>query len=270
MNSPTLAAPRSSGRKLYYEGGLEAFVRYLDRAKTPLISNPILIKGERDKITVEAALWWNDSYHEHVFAFTNNIPQRDGGTHLAGLRAALTRQVTGYAERAGLGQAREGRSQRRRLPRGSHLRAFGESSRPEIFLADQGKARVLRGAAGGRRPRQRDARGMVRGTSAGGARRRGQGRGGGAGPRSGAQGARAHPSQGRARCRQSARQARRLPGARSGEGRTASSSRAIRPAAPPSRAATGNIRPCFRCAAKSSMSSGRASTRCCRARKSGP
>src|SRR5450631_343465 len=90
--------------ELYYEGGLEAFVRYLDRAKSPLISNPILIKGDRDKITVEAALWWNDSYHEHVLAFTNNIPQRDGGTHLAGLRAALTRQVTGYAERAGLGK----------------------------------------------------------------------------------------------------------------------------------------------------------------------
>ena len=88
--------------ELYYEGGLEAFVRYLDRAKTPLIGSPILIKGEREKITVEAALWWNDSYHEHVLAFTNNIPQRDGGTHLAGLRAALTRQVTGYAERSGL------------------------------------------------------------------------------------------------------------------------------------------------------------------------
>ncbi len=87
--------------ELYYEGGLEAFVRYLDRAKTPLIGTPVLIKGERDRITVEVALWWNDSYHENVLAFTNNIPQRDGGTHLAGLRAALTRQVTGYAERSG-------------------------------------------------------------------------------------------------------------------------------------------------------------------------
>ncbi len=88
--------------ELYYEGGLEAFVRYLDRAKSPLIGKPILIKGDRDRITVEVALWWNDSYHENVLAFTNNIPQRDGGTHLAGLRAALTRQVTGYAERSGL------------------------------------------------------------------------------------------------------------------------------------------------------------------------
>src|SRR3984885_14005594 len=87
---------------LHYEGGLEAFVRYLDRAKTALIDNPILISGERDGIGVEVALWWNDSYHENVLPFTNNIPQRDGGTHLIGLRSALTRQVTGYAERSGL------------------------------------------------------------------------------------------------------------------------------------------------------------------------
>ena len=87
---------------LFYEGGLEAFVRYLDRAKTPLIAAPILIRGERDGISVEAALWWNDSYHENVLPFTNNIPQRDGGTHLIGLRSALTRQVVGYAESSGL------------------------------------------------------------------------------------------------------------------------------------------------------------------------
>jgi DNA gyrase subunit B len=88
--------------ELFYEGGLEAFVRYIDRAKHPLISAPILIGGERDRITVEVALWWNDSYHESVLAFTNNIPQRDGGTHLAGFRSALTRQVTSYCEKSGL------------------------------------------------------------------------------------------------------------------------------------------------------------------------
>ena len=87
---------------LHYEGGLEAFVRYLDRAKTALIGGPILIRGERDGIGVEVALWWNDSYHENVLPFTNNIPQRDGGTHLIGLRSALTRQVVGYAESSGL------------------------------------------------------------------------------------------------------------------------------------------------------------------------
>jgi len=99
----TDARPASSKREeLYYEGGLEAFVRYLDRAKTPLLNKPILIHGEREHISVEVALWWNDSYHESVLPFTNNIPQRDGGTHLIGLRSALTRQVTGYIERSGL------------------------------------------------------------------------------------------------------------------------------------------------------------------------
>ncbi len=88
--------------ELYYEGGLEAFVRYLDRTKTPLIDKPVLIRGERDGIGVEVALWWNDSYHENVLPFTNNIPQRDGGAHLVGLRSALTRQVVGYAESSGL------------------------------------------------------------------------------------------------------------------------------------------------------------------------
>ncbi len=88
--------------ELMYEGGLEAFVRYLDRAKTPLIGAPLMVKSERDGITVEAALWWNDSYHENVLCFTNNIPQRDGGTHLAGFRASLTRQVTGYGDSSGL------------------------------------------------------------------------------------------------------------------------------------------------------------------------
>ena len=88
--------------ELFYEGGLEAFVRYLDRTKSPLLDKPILMRGEKDGMTVEVALWWNDSYHENVLPFTNNIPQRDGGTHMAGFRAALTRQVTGYADRSGV------------------------------------------------------------------------------------------------------------------------------------------------------------------------
>src|SRR3954451_1978566 len=88
--------------ELMYEGGVEAFVRYLDRAKSPLIQTPIMIRSERDGIGVEVALWWTDSYHENVLCFTNNIPQRDGGAHLAGFRAALTRQVTGYADSTGL------------------------------------------------------------------------------------------------------------------------------------------------------------------------
>ncbi|MBD3845457.1 DNA topoisomerase (ATP-hydrolyzing) subunit B [Bosea sp. SSUT16] len=88
--------------ELMYDGGVEAFVRYLDRAKSAVIDKPIMLTSEKDGITVDVALWWNDSYHENVLCFTNNIPQRDGGTHLAGFRAALTRQITGYAESSGI------------------------------------------------------------------------------------------------------------------------------------------------------------------------
>jgi DNA gyrase subunit B len=88
--------------ELFYEGGVEAFVRYLDRSKTAELPRPIMIAAERDGIAVEVALWWNDSYHETVLCFTNNIPQRDGGSHLTGFRAALTRQITGYSESSGL------------------------------------------------------------------------------------------------------------------------------------------------------------------------
>jgi DNA gyrase subunit B len=88
--------------EMRYEGGLRAFVRFLDRTKHPLIPEPIVVEKEQDKIVVEAALWWNDSYHENVLCFTNNIPQRDGGTHLAGFRAALTRTVNTYAAESGI------------------------------------------------------------------------------------------------------------------------------------------------------------------------
>ena len=88
--------------ELLYDGGLDAFVAYLDRAKKPLVDKPVSIRGEKDGITVEVSMWWNDSYHENVLCFTNNIPQRDGGTHMAGFRGALTRQVVSYADTSGI------------------------------------------------------------------------------------------------------------------------------------------------------------------------
>ena len=88
--------------ELYYEGGISAFVRYLDRAKTALIPDPISVTGQRDDVGIEVALEWNDSYYEQVLAFTNNIPQRDGGTHMAAFRAALTRTLNNYADKSGM------------------------------------------------------------------------------------------------------------------------------------------------------------------------
>ena len=81
---------------MLYEGGVSEFVKFIDKSRTPLISKPIFISGQRDNIQIDTALWWNDGYNENVFPFTNNIPQRDGGTHLAGLRGALTRTINSY------------------------------------------------------------------------------------------------------------------------------------------------------------------------------
>ncbi|HIG23863.1 DNA topoisomerase (ATP-hydrolyzing) subunit B [Henriciella sp.] len=94
--------PEAYEAVLEYEGGVKAFVEHLNRQRQTLIPDTIYTVGEKDGITVEAALAWTDSYHEQVLCFTNNIPQRDGGTHLAGFRGALTRIINKYATETGL------------------------------------------------------------------------------------------------------------------------------------------------------------------------
>ncbi len=198
-------------QELLYQGGLEEFVKYLDRAKKPLIPKPIAISAERDGITVEVAMWWNDSYHENVLAFTNNIPQRDGGTHLAGFRGALTRQVTGYAETTGHCQEGKGDADRRRLPRRPDGGVVGQGSGSEIFLADQGQAGLVGSAAGRGKPGQRGARHLAGRASWRRQDHHRQGHSGRRGARGGAQGARDHSK----RCHErldAAWQTGRLPG----------------------------------------------------------
>ncbi len=88
--------------ELFYDGGVREYVKYLDRSKASILPEPIYMIGERNGMTVEVAMWWNDSYNEMVLPFTNNIPQRDGGTHLAGFRGALTRTINAYAQSSGI------------------------------------------------------------------------------------------------------------------------------------------------------------------------
>ena len=151
--------------ELYYEGGIAAFVKYLDRTKVVADARsgrdqrPARRRQHRCRARMERQLLRAD-----VLCFTNNIPQRDGGTHLAAFRAALTRTLNNYAEKSGAEEG-EGHAHRRRHARRADRDRLGQAARSQVLVADQGQAGLLRSAPAARKPDGRQAGRMAGGES---------------------------------------------------------------------------------------------------------
>ncbi len=210
-----------------YDGGIRSFVEHLNKNKEPLHDAVITFSDVKDATgdaeadakneRLDVALQWNNGYAEQIFCFTNTISNKDGGTHLEGLKTALTRAIQKYAEGEPAHEEPEGHdARRRRLPRGADGRRLPEDPGPEVLLADEGEARLAGGEDLGPDRHVRQALQLLRGEPEGREADHRQDRRGRARPRGGAQGARARPAEGGARRRRPARQARRLPGRRPG------------------------------------------------------
>ena len=235
----------------FAKGGLVQFVEWLNRNKKPLHPKPIAFTAIKDDVDVDVALQYEDGYNENTFTFVNNINTHEGGTHLTGFKAALTRTINDVAKRRDFLKKEDftlsGEDIREGLTCVLHVKVQGAAVRG----ADQDQARQLRGRGhrqdgGERAPRQ-----LPRGAPAGRAQHHREGGERGAGPRGGAQGARPGPQEVRAREHGAARQAGRLLASTTRPSPSSTSSRATRPAAAPSRAATARSRPSCRCAARS-------------------
>ena len=188
-------------------------------SKTTVHDKPIPVLGEVDGTQVDIALQWNDSYQDAIYCFTNNIKNKDGGTHLTGFRAALDAHRERLRAGGGAAQGPEGGARRRRHQRGADGDRLDQAPRSEVQQPAQGQAGVVGGQGDRRARRQREARAVPRGASARVQADHREGGAGGARARRGPQGARDGAAQGRARFVVAARQAGRLPGARSGAGR---------------------------------------------------